>query len=521
MIATLAIGHFRLAHAQEDVKSVGVIDNRWKIDDVRKAYEEYAQLKQKEYRQKWRKQLVDSTGIAWDLSDAIGMIRGKVDPTTVSEEPECLLDAACDSVDCFRLTVVPVRSDLTDVKVSIGEFRSVNGTSLPIRPLVQTAEDHADGGWNLTTPREGDTIGLKDRREYVVFVNIPKSALSDEYFGNVILNAKEKVGNKPVRLVLPLRLQVRDYSLPSKVAYVDKNRLSRDTLARIEYGKFRQLCTMLADELDSNLPKWAKTEDDKLFVRQCQTLLKDCRSVESGDVEKRKDYASLKRELAGKLDRARLVQTCKLHNVTIKSSDNVSGRSILSPKLYIPAPGEIVVSCSDLIYKSDAVCKDVKTVYAVSHDNGLTWEPYKGNVADLDRLQAAVLPPDGKTRILTFSYGWENHPESDRDQLEAKGLYIFDAREGNIPGVLSICYRVGMKRSRDGGATWETGEIKLPRFMPDLRQHMMGIALHDGTYLYPTYGRYDMKKEEVCFISRPAHDRRRRHLGNSHNRRWR
>lgn len=501
LLVTLTIVHSSSAKAdpQEAGSEAGVIENRWKLDDVRREYEEHAQLKRKEHREAWRKQLIDGTGIAWDLSDAIGMIRGDVDPTS-SEAPECVLDAVQDSDECFRLTVVPVRSDLTDVKVSMGEFRSVAGGTrirdLPIQPLVQKVEGGADGGWNLVTPATGDAISRKNPQEYVIFVKIPKSTTSDEYFGRLILDAKEKASNKPVQLVLPLSLQVRGFTLPRKVTHVDKHRLSCTTLSRDEYDEFRQLCTLLTEELNSTLSHWAKTDDDKLFVRECQALLQDCGSVELADVGKRSDFASMKSELAARLDRARLVAMCNLHNVSIATNNNSTpGRSILSPQLYVPGRGKIVVAYHDLVYKSDAVMEDDKVAYVASCDDGLTWEPYpQNNVPHLS--QAAILPPDGKTRIEAFSYGWENHPESDRPQLEAKGFHIFDTKEGNIPGVLSVCYRAGMKRSRDGGATWEIGEIKLPRFMPDLRPMMMGIALQDGTFLYPMYGRYDIKKEK-------------------------
>ena len=495
LIVTVAIGHYIVAYAQEDESNVGVIDNRWKLGDVREDYEKYFQLKQKENRQTWRKQLIESTGIAWDLSGAIGMVRGEVDPT-VSAAHEFEFDVAGDSAECFRLTVVPLRSDLTDVKVSIGEFRSLTGAHLSIHTLVQTVKGRSDGVWNLAAPSTDDAISRKHKREYVVFASIPQSAVGDEYFGWILLDAKENAGNKPVQLALPLRLRVRGFSLPGRVSYVDKNRLSNATVIHNEHNEFRQLCTMLADKVDSKLSQWAKTEDDRQFVNRCRVLLKKCGSVETTDVNKREDYESLKRELGDKLDRARLVTTCELHNVTI-GKNTIPGHTILNSQLYVTHQGEIVVVYPCSVYKSDAVVKSEETFFVLSRDVGLSWEPCKTeDVPGIGYSRAAVLPPDGKTRLEAFSYGWENHPESDRDQLEAKGFYIFDEKEGNTPGVLSVCHRVGMNRSRDGGVTWRTSEIKLPRLMPDLRPHMRGISLHDGVYLYPMYGRYDIKNEK-------------------------
>ncbi len=280
-------------------------------------------------------------------------------------------------------------------------------------------------------------------------------------------------------------------------------------LIAADFHALRQCCATLGEELP-RLRRWAKTKEDQQLVRQCEALVQRGGSLRLAGAGAQ--IASLKREAAAKLARARLVLKCDLHNVTVGERSRPD-HDILSSSLYGPAAGQLVAAYRECVYKSDAVVESSRTVYMVSCDEGLTWQPYRqpgdgqrksprtdqrgpgGTVSSLN--QAAVLPPDGKTRIEAFSYGWENHPESDRAQLEAKGFYIFDHKEGNVPGVLSIDYRVGMRRSRDGGATWETKEIKLPCFLPDLRPHMRGIALRDGTYLYPMYGRYNVKKEKL------------------------
>ena len=478
--------------AQAVPGGVGVIDNRWKLNEVRKEYEEHAQLKRKEHRQAWKKQRIDASGIAWDLTDTIGMIRGDVDPRATDAE-ECTLDVTPDSLECLRLTVVPLRSDLTDVKVSVGAFRSVAGTTLPDETAVRTAAISADGGWELAATTTNDTIPATHRCRYLIFVDTPKSAVNDEYFGRVVLDAKEKADGKSVQLVLPMKLCVRGYGVPRGTLRADMPHLSRTALCHDVYEHFRRSRDMLIEELGTRLPRWAKTDDDKRFVDQCQVLAKSGSSVQLADVGKRTDFVTLGREVAAKLDRARLALKSDLHSVTLGRT-NTAGHTILNSQLYAPSQRELVVCYTECIYKSDALVEDSKGVYLVSRNDGLNWEPY--NSAGVAALSQASILPDGKNRIQAFSYGWENHPESDRAQLEAKGFYIFDAKDGNAPGVLSIDYRAGMKRSRDAGLTWETKEIKLPRFMPDLRCHMMGIALRDGTYLYPMYGRYDMNKEK-------------------------
>ena len=499
---------FGIHHASLGTEDPGAIENRWKLGDVRKEYEEQAQLKVKENRQAWRKQQIESTGIAWSLGDTVAMIRGDGDPMTTEIE-DCVLDSTQSATECVRLVVEPVRSELNNIVISVSDFRSVAGVVLPAEAVVRSAESQRDGAWRLSTPVPADRLSPGHRRQYIAFLHIPESAFPDEYFGRVVVTAANAQNGKAVCLAVPLRLIVRRFREANATAHMGdrtkavvgeslgdlsaNNSMTRTALFRAEYDRFQRYLTMLGKEIKTNLPGWAKTGDDKQFVHQCEATQRSCLAIELSDVAKRADFQAIKKNLAAKLEHAILVLRCDLHNVTIGET-NTPGHTILNSAMYVPHPGELVVVYPDSIYKSDAVFQS-KGISVISKDNGLTWTPYDAaKVGNLD--QAAVLPPDGKRRIETFSYGWENHPESDRAQLEAKGFYIFDVKDGNIPGVLSICYHAGMKRSRDGGATWETKEIALPRFMPDLRAHMGGIALRDGAYLYPMYGRYDMKKEK-------------------------
>lgn len=57
-----------------------------------------------------------------------------------------------------------------------------------------------------------------------------------------------------------------------------------------------------------------------------------------------------------------------------------------------------------------------------------------------------------------------------------------------------------MSRSRDGGKTWETKDIKLP-FMAMLAPYGSAIVLRDGTYVQPAQGIFELKKGEPNRVS--------------------
>jgi hypothetical protein len=96
--------------------------------------------------------------------------------------------------------------------------------------------------------------------------------------------------------------------------------------------------------------------------------------------------------------------------------------------------------------------------------------------------------------MATESFGWENFPESERERLTNLGYYLFDSQQGNAQGTVSIVHRVLVSRSTDGGRIWDTEDMKL-KFMPHLALYGCAIVLHDGTYLQPAWGRFDLSKE--------------------------
>jgi len=157
--------------------------------------------------------------------------------------------------------------------------------------------------------------------------------------------------------------------------------------------------------------------------------------------------------------------------------------------------GDLLAILPHFRYTSDAVTSDGETRWLISHDGGITWEKTQPMGSEL--IYGAVRLPDG-TLLATGSWGWKNFPDTqeNRQRLADQGYYLFTPEEGNAPGVISICYRYWMRRSSDGGQTWQTTDIKLPRFVSDLRGYREGILLRDGTYILAVYGRFELEKEK-------------------------
>jgi carboxypeptidase Q len=171
-----------------------------------------------------------------------------------------------------------------------------------------------------------------------------------------------------------------------------------------------------------------------------------------------------------------------------------------APQLYLLGDGELVGIFPMDRYVSDAVHKELKFAWYSSRDGGITWAPRAtAHPPDFTTLGPSQTPvralalPDGSL-LATGNYGWENFTEADRERLGKQGYYLFDQKDGNAPGVVSVIRRVLMARSIDGGRTWQTGEVPLG-FMPHLAIYGNAIVLRDGTYLQPAWGRFDLAKE--------------------------
>ena len=169
------------------------------------------------------------------------------------------------------------------------------------------------------------------------------------------------------------------------------------------------------------------------------------------------------------------------------------------PQLYLLNNLRLLVIVPLDKYVTDAVNKRIKFVWLVSDDGGITWEALKKGPADFvtlgpDQGPVRALRLRDGTLLATASPGWENFPESQREKLSGEGYYLFDHKGGNAPGIVSVIRKVIMSRSRDGGKTWETKNIKLP-FMAEIALYGNAIVLSDGTYIQPGWGVHDLKKE--------------------------
>lgn len=162
----------------------------------------------------------------------------------------------------------------------------------------------------------------------------------------------------------------------------------------------------------------------------------------------------------------------------------------------------LVMFVTQNVYKSDAVVEGVKTRWQVSRDGGRTWERSEPiSRAEFptteDRFpRLAHRLPDG-TLLAAVSDGWQNSPDTpeNRKKFTEQGLYFFSPEEGNAGGTISLSHRAWMQRSTDGGKTWEKRQIQLPVFVAHLCWYGAGVVLHDGSFVQPMWGRFDLKKE--------------------------
>ena len=133
---------------------------------------------------------------------------------------------------------------------------------------------------------------------------------------------------------------------------------------------------------------------------------------------------------------------------------------------------------------TDAYAARSTHIILVSEDKGLTWEI-------TDREWPAP-PPNRATltdgTILEFgSNGWERHPRSDIERLTQEGYFVWDLGEESV--YCAIIYNLWMRRSTDGGKTWEEKPIhkQLPFFA-----HLVGrfnlTVLADGALVFFAYG---------------------------------
>jgi len=131
-----------------------------------------------------------------------------------------------------------------------------------------------------------------------------------------------------------------------------------------------------------------------------------------------------------------------------------------------------------------------RSVTMVSTDGGKTWKegpgvpgkPFKG--------------PNGRLIRVACKW-WQEHPASEREQLEKEGYYVANVRKG----VVAICAGAYWSWSDDGGKTWEKKDIEMP-FMASLASGMNSLQLDDGTIVFPVYGFQKVGQPDSSWVLR-------------------
>lgn len=134
----------------------------------------------------------------------------------------------------------------------------------------------------------------------------------------------------------------------------------------------------------------------------------------------------------------------------------------------------------------------------VSKDYGLTWafteQPYPG-----PRANRSVLP--GGVMIETGLNGYIRHPRSEIDRLKKEGYLVKDL--GESQGYCAILYDMWMRRSRDGGKTWEAKPIHEQfGFFAYLVAFPVQGVLSDGTVVSFAYGKRKVEGPRNAYIVR-------------------
>ena len=135
----------------------------------------------------------------------------------------------------------------------------------------------------------------------------------------------------------------------------------------------------------------------------------------------------------------------------------------------------------------------------LSKDRGRTWEPApKG----FRIIEPSWRCKDGSL-VYARAYGWREVPAERRGEFEEKGIVVRDVR----PGVVAYLQGARVKRSADGGQTWQTEELELPPHSSLMNFHLAErCTLSSGVRLAAPYGSLPDDKVSRSFILRSGDD---------------
>ena len=163
-------------------------------------------------------------------------------------------------------------------------------------------------------------------------------------------------------------------------------------------------------------------------------------------------------------------------------------------------------------YYRDCFIQRIQYEWLCSRDNGVSWQEYLGpalhNAAELsdgtlvepvvagtasprrDEMKALVAESLGVTEedLSECFLTHELWPASMREELEAKGYEVVDAK--GLPGVVSTLSdtALSIRRSCDGGKTWERRNIEGPPHFANLYLPREAVVLSDDTLIFATPG---------------------------------
>jgi hypothetical protein len=125
---------------------------------------------------------------------------------------------------------------------------------------------------------------------------------------------------------------------------------------------------------------------------------------------------------------------------------------------------------------------DAISLTLISRDRGLSWQIYDGPPLPEKEFKLK----DGSLLRLRWK-GYEQHPNSEREKYLRADYYFYEITE---KGMFAITLGFDKQVSRDGGKTWQTDDVQIPR-QAEINGYGMATAkmLSDGTILMPTYGR--------------------------------